>query len=143
MLVNQPTCKPKRQLLRWVTVGDDVAVAVVFDLTQYVTGAVGDDARATELVGENVVTLIACIVRGRCVTYRVFVAVLEVVVTVERRQQTGFVFPEVFFSDYAVDQFGNAITEGVVATIAFPDMRPSRCHVVIIKDDFTGNQNDL
>ena len=115
MLVNQPTCKPKRQLLRWVTVGDDVAVAVVFDLTQYVTGAVGDDARATELVGENVVTLIACIVRGRCVTYRVFVAVLEVVVTVERRQQTGFVFPEVFFSDYTVDQFGNAVTECVMA----------------------------
>ena len=68
---------------------------------------------------------------------------LEVVVTVERRQQTGFVFPEVFFSDYTVDQFSNTVTKGVVATIAFPDMRPSRCHVVIIKYDFTGNQNDL
>lgn len=87
--------------------------------------------------------LIACIVRGRCVTYRVFVAVFQVVVTVERGQQAGFILPEVFFSDYAVDQFSNTVTKGVVATIAFPDMRPSRCHVVIIKDDFTGNQNDL
>ena len=76
--------------MAWVTVGDDVAVAVVFDLTQYVTGAVGDDARATELVGENVVTLIACIVRGWCVTYRVFVAVLEIVVTIKRGQQAVF-----------------------------------------------------
>ena len=101
--------------MRWVAVGDDVAVAVVFDFTQYVTGAVGDDARATELVGENVVTLITCIVRGRCVTYRVFVAVLKVVATVEDGQQAGFVLPKVFFNHDTVDQFGNAITKRVVA----------------------------
>ena len=115
MLVNQPACKSERQLLRWVAVSDDIAVVVVFDFTQYVTGAVGDDARAAELVGEDVITLIACIVRGWCVTYRVFVAVLQVAVTVERRQQAGFVLPKVFFNHDTVDQFGNAITKRVVA----------------------------
>jgi hypothetical protein len=54
MRVIEPVCKPERQFLRWVPIGDDVAVAVVFDVTQYVTGAAGDDARATELVGEEV-----------------------------------------------------------------------------------------
>ena len=103
MLVNQPTCKSERQLLRWVASGDDVSVAVVFDLTQYVSGAVCDDARAAELVGKDVIPLIACIVRGRCVTYRVFVAVLEVAVTIERGQQAGFVLPEVFFNHDAFD----------------------------------------
>ena len=143
MLVIEPACKSERQFLLWVAIGDDVAVAVVLDFTQYVPSGVGDDARTAELVGKDVIPLIAFIVRSRCVTYCVFVAVFQVFVTVKRGQQAGFVFPEVFFNDDAINQFGNAITEGVVATIAFPDMRPSRCNVVIIKDDFTGNQNDL
>ena len=50
MLVIEPTCKPERQFMSRVPVGDDVAVAVVFDFTQYVTSAVSDDARAAELV---------------------------------------------------------------------------------------------
>ena len=115
MLIIEPACKSERQFVSRVAVSDDIAVAVVFDLMQDVSGAAGDDARATELVGENVVTLVACIVRGRCVTYRIFVAVFEVVVTVERGQQAGFVFPEVFFHHDTVNQFGNAITKGVMA----------------------------
>jgi hypothetical protein len=42
--------------------------------------------------------------------------VFEVVVTVERGQQAGFVFPEVFFSDYTVDQFGNAVARRPLAS---------------------------
>jgi hypothetical protein len=81
----------------------------------YIPCAIGNYSWAAELVSEDVVTLPGFGVGRWCIANGVFITLLEVVVAILGCQQAGFVFPEVFFNYYTIDELGNPVTEGVMA----------------------------
>lgn len=69
------------------------------------------------MIASDVVAVAILRKARRCMPQRVLEALLEVVVAIIGREQRGLVEPQVFLDDLAVDQFGHAIAQGVVAVL--------------------------
>ena len=108
-------------------VGEDVTEAVVADLLDRVASAVGDEAKAADLIVAEIVGGASLCHRHRQAAVGVLEAHEQRIAAIVHGEEAGQTLPEIFFRDDAVDLLGD----------------PSALRIVEVLDDLAIGLNHL